>query len=264
MLIVLFILTLTQEKYLLIVSTREAIGMMMLFIVLFLAYLTINQMSFSGLDVFGQRKKIFYYMVDYSTVIVSAVLFLQLIFVFLLFPAIVSQTSMNPTLFEGQRVVVTHQRTQPNRFDVVVISIDREKLVGIYEIEDNDLWVKRVIGLPGEDISFVDGKLFVNQEEVYEAYLYNQHGLFYDQIYQDNHGVYHQFNTYTHNFELDEVMTIMGLDGFTIPEGYYLVLGDNRSNSKDSRHIGLIPEALIIGRCQYVIDSFFRWEKLGE
>ena len=131
---------------------------------------------------------------------------------FIITPVIVSGNSMKPNLNDGELLLVRkigYNEKTIKRFDIVVIKKDKEEII------------KRVIGLPGEHISYKNNKLYVNDKIVTEDYTHLD----------------------TKDFNLEEICTCS-----TIPEGKYLVLGDNRPISKDSRSIGLIDEKDIIGK----------------
>ena len=131
---------------------------------------------------------------------------------FIITPVIVSGSSMKPNFNDGELLLVRKIRYNEKtikRFDVVVIKKDKEEII------------KRVIGLPGEHISYKNNKLYVNDKLVQENYTYLN----------------------TKDFNLEEICTCS-----SIPEGKYLVLGDNRPISKDSRSIGLIDEKDIVGK----------------
>ncbi len=131
---------------------------------------------------------------------------------FIITPVIVSGNSMKPNLNDGELLLVKkigYNEKTIKRFDIVVIKKDKEEII------------KRVIGLPGEHISYKNNKLYVNDKLVTEDYTHLD----------------------TKDFNLEEICTCS-----TIPEGKYLVLGDNRPISKDSRSIGLIDEKDIIGK----------------
>lgn len=121
---------------------------------------------------------------------------------------IVSGESMNPTFWE-QEVVQVKEHHKPERFDVVVLHPPDNP---------NDLYLKRVIGLPGERIDYQDGQLFVNHEPIADEFAHK---------------------TDPFSWEL--------LSEEPIPTGCYFVLGDNRAVSKDSRIFGLVQEKQIIG-----------------
>lgn len=134
---------------------------------------------------------------------------------FIITPVIVSGNSMKPNLNDGELLLVRkigYNEKTIKRFDIVVIKKDKEEII------------KRVIGLPGEHISYKNNKLYVNDKLVTEDYTHLD----------------------TKDFNLEEICTCS-----TIPEGKYLVLGDNRPISKDSRSIGLIDENDIIGKAVF-------------
>ncbi|MEO1769972.1 signal peptidase I [Enterococcus sp. 665A] len=118
---------------------------------------------------------------------------------------------MTPTYWE-QEVVQVKAHRKPERFDVVVLHPPDAP---------NELYLKRVIGLPGERIDYQEGVLFVNHEIVNDAFAYRTEAFAWESI-----------------------------SGEPIPEGYYFVLGDNRTISKDSRIFGLVSEKQILGIVQ--------------
>ncbi|WP_207703743.1 signal peptidase I [Candidatus Enterococcus ferrettii] len=123
----------------------------------------------------------------------------------------VSGESMNPTYWE-QEIVQVKAHRKPERFDVVVLHPPDAP---------EELYLKRIIGLPGERINYQDGELFINHEIVSDAFAYR-----------------------TEDFNWDS------FSNQTIPENYYFVLGDNRTISKDSRIFGLVSEKQILGIVQ--------------
>ena len=147
-------------------------------------------------------------LIPYVIIIVVVVL----IRTFIATPVVVSGDSMKPNLQDGEMLIVRkigYKGKNIKRFDIVVVK------------EEKDEIIKRVIGLPGEHITYKSNRLFVNDREIEQNY------KFYS----------------TEDFNLEEVCTCR-----KIPEGKYLVLGDNRPVSKDSRIIGLIDEEDIMGK----------------
>lgn len=94
-----------------------------------------------------------------------------LIRTFVVTPVIVSGTSMNNTLKDGEILLLNKLDKKYERYDIVVFDYEDSKLV------------KRIIGLPGETVKYDDGKLYINGEETEDS-----------------------FATITHNFELSEVI----------------------------------------------------------
>lgn len=154
--------------------------------------------------------------------VLSYILVIILAFVIKMFvftPIRVNGDSMVPNLHDGDIMILNeigYYLNGVDRFDIVVVKTDDDKII------------KRVIGLPGETVKYVDNKLYINDQEVKEDF---QHEI-------------------THNFDLSEI------DVDIIPEGFYFVVGDNRGNSKDSRTIGLISKKQIMGKTSLVLYPF--------
>ena len=153
-------------------------------------------------------KKIIKELYPYAIIIIVVVLIRS----FIITPVIVSGKSMLPNFNDGELLLVRkigYNEKTIKRFDVVVIKKDKEEII------------KRIIGMPGEHISYKNNKLYINDELISEDYTHLN----------------------TKDFNLEEICSCS-----IIPEGKYLVLGDNRPISKDSRSIGLIDEKDIVGK----------------
>lgn len=136
---------------------------------------------------------------------------------FIITPIIVSGDSMKPNLHNKEILLerkIGYNSTSIKRFDIVVIKNDNEEII------------KRIIGMPGEHISYKNNKLYVNDKFMETNFNYRD----------------------TNDFNLEEICSCT-----SIPEGKYLVLGDNRPISKDSRIIGLVDEKDILGKAVYRI-----------
>lgn len=145
------------------------------------------------------------------------IIIVVLIRTFIITPILVSGDSMKPNLHSSDVLLIKkigYNRSTIERFDIIVIK------------EEKDEIIKRVIGMPGEHVSYKNNKLYVNDKVVTENF------KFYD----------------TKDFNLEEICKCKA-----IPSGKYLVLGDNRPISKDSRIIGLIDEKDIVGKAVYRI-----------
>ena len=200
---------------------------------------------------------------DYLSIFVWAIVFVYLLFILVAFPVTVTQNSMTPTVLDSEKLIVSAGHSNLQREDIVVFKIDSSKL-HVSSDYDDELWLKRVIGLPGDKIEFLDGVLYVNGEEYHEAYLYDEDGNFKKGTIA---GRNYDCKLDTNNKScktLSDVMALTGLSGDTIPEGYYLLLGDNRANSYDSWSIGLVPESLIIGKAMFVMNNLFEYRKIDK
>lgn len=129
---------------------------------------------------------------------------------------------MMPTLKDGNKLVVNkigYQLGALHRFDVIVFHANQR--------ED---YVKRIIGLPGDQIEYKGDRLYINGKEFDEPFL---------EPYRE--GIPGQ--------ELTGDFTLKELTGkTTVPEGKLFVMGDNRLESWDSRHFGFIPAKNVVGK----------------
>lgn len=129
--------------------------------------------------------------------------------------------SMLPTLNNGEYIIVNtweYQVEPVNRFDIIVF----RRLDGTY-------FVKRVIGLPGEEIAIINEKLHVNELVIEEPHIHEE---------------------YPHMIS-DFLLSYLSPQD-KISSNSYFVLGDYRSQSLDSRHFGFINESQIVGKVEIV------------
>ena len=131
--------------------------------------------------------------------------------------------SMNPTLTDGDRIVVWQLFYTPELFDVIVL-----------EHTDGNFHVKRVLGTPNDRVDYIDGELFINDELIDEEYIYDEPSV--------------------RGFILEQLCQFD--DCYVIPDGYFLVLGDYRNHSGDSRNYGLVHQSQILGRGVLRITPF--------
>lgn len=160
-----------------------------------------------------------------STLITVAVmlLVLKVIFYYVAEPFIVDGRSMDTTLQDGERLLMLKQN-EIERFDVVVFPSPTE---------DNKLYIKRVIGLPGDTIEYKGDQLILNGQAMTEPYLKELQ----DQTAGD----------FTYDFKLKDVT---GQE--KVPEGMCFVMGDNRRRSLDGRSFGFIKIEDIVGEADVV------------
>ncbi len=155
---------------------------------------------------------------EWVAVIVGAVVVALLIKTFVVQAFRIPSESMVPTLEMGDRVLVnklSYDAHDLNRGDVVVFERPDNLPAGPNEPKD---LIKRVIGLPGEQIVTRDGRVYIDGRLLEEPYL--------------------PPSTPTVGIE----------EELTVPEGEVLVLGDNRQNSSDGRVFGPVPTDSVIGR----------------
>nr|WP_269748827.1 signal peptidase I [Lysinibacillus timonensis] len=159
---------------------------------------------------------------EWTKALIIAFLIAVIIRYFLFTPIVVDGESMMPTLEDGDRMIVNkfgYMIGEPKRFDIVV-----------FHAPEGKDYIKRVIGLPGDNIEYKDDQLYINGQPISEPYL-------------DEYKAQLPKGNLTQDFTLQELNPTMEV----IPEGFVFVMGDNRRGSKDSRHIGLISTDEIIG-----------------
>ena len=159
-------------------------------------------------------------------------------------PTIVKQPSMFPTLKQNQRLILNRwgrtTNQMPQRGEIITFQAPSDKILTEDEYDSNnpvakyeddptnwfskfvfyvleinkESYIKRVVALPGEHVQIIDGKVYINGEELDEPYLQ------------------------------DGVTTTMGsglLSDFVVPENCVFAMGDNRDHSTDCREFGCIP-----------------------
>ena len=157
-----------------------------------------------------------------SLIYIIIIVIVIVIKMYVVSPVRVNGTSMNNTLEDKDIMVldkIGYRFNKIKRFDIVVIDLGKEKII------------KRVIGLPGEKIEYKNNVLYVNGKIVKENF---------------SHKVTEDFN-------------ISSLSSTTVPNNTYFVLGDNRTNSMDSRIIGFIPKNKILGHASLIIYPISRF-----
>ena len=162
------------------------------------------------------------------------IIVVMLIRTYLVTPVIVSGDSMYPTLKNNEVLLlskITYRVSDIERFDVVVINVNKDLPNGK---KLKTKIIKRVIGLPGEYIEYKNNTLYVDGKEL------------------DN-----EYNFETKDFSLEDISRHT-----KIPEDKYLVLGDNRSVSADSREIGLISKKDISGMAIFRIWPITKLSKV--
>ena len=198
---------------------------------------------------------------------------------FLYEPFKIPSSSMVPTLLVGDLILVNKftygirlpvlnkkviQINDPQRGDVMVFKYPRDM---------SQDYIKRVVGVPGDKITYANKRLTVNGVEVkYTAlddYLDDER-LVYNKQYQEGltgvtHRILNNERAPTLNpaevqqFPLKDESCTYTYDSFTcvVPKGNYFMMGDNRDNSLDSRYWGFVPDKNIVGK------AFFVWMNLG-
>ena len=202
-------------------------------------------------------------------------------------PFYIPSSSMEPTLLVGDRLFVTKYSygyskhsfpfsppllskrvmfNSPERGDVVVFKTPADNRTD---------YIKRLIGLPGDNIQFIDSNLYLNNSEVLKSRISLKSKIY---CGNDTIDVYKfeeklpngkSFHTvYLENY------TYQNSDVFTVPDNHYFFLGDNRDCSKDSRYlasVGYVHKDNLVGKARFIFFSsdtrigsifeFWKWHK---
>lgn len=157
--------------------------------------------------------------------------------------------SMKPTLIEGDRISV-NKMAYDLRIPFTTVSLYKiaDPARGDIAIFDSKAagkrLVKRVIGVPGDTVAMKNNRLYINGEAVnYQPLLVN------DQL--------ELLPGKTHLLRIESAnSSFANFDPVTVPADHYLMLGDNRDHSADSRVIGFAPRSEFVGRSRGVVVSF--------
>ncbi len=190
---------------------------------------------------------------------------------FFIQPFYIPSSSMEPNLLVGDRLFVTKYSygyskhsfpfsppifngrliaKEPKRGDVIVFKTPADNRTD---------YIKRLIGLPGDRIQFIDTNLYLNNSEVLKSKISNN-----DKIYCGNQNI--DVFTFEENLSSNKTYKTVYLkdssyqnsDIFIVPENYYFFLGDNRDCSKDSRYlssVGYVHKDNLVGKAQFIFFS---------
>jgi len=177
--------------------------------------------------------------IDYGLTALVAVALAIVVQSFLIKPYLIPSTSMANTLVPGQRVLVDrmvyHYRSV-HRGDIIVFRRPEPP---------HDVLIKRVVGLPGDLLSVRNGHLFINGVQQNEPFVDKVDGITEPTDPADPYA----------SAQPDAPWSLE--HPYRVPLGHYFVMGDNRTDSSDSRYWGTVPRANIIGR------AFFTYWPLG-
>lgn len=158
--------------------------------------------------------------------------------------------------------IVPHGRIfakMPKRGDVIIFK----------EPHTHRDYIKRLIGLPGDTVQMIGGRLFINNKPVERTYVTTETiedhdicGTYTRYLETLPNGVQHDI------YELSDTMQYDDTPPVTVPEGYFFAMGDNRDNSLDSRYFGVVPLENLTAKARFIWYSnngkahflkFWRW-----
>lgn len=206
-------------------------------------------------------------LVDYSRSFFPVLLFVLIIRSFVFEPFRIPSGSMMPTLLQGDFIFVKKysyglrlpvsetkvlETGAPERGDVIVFRLPQDPSVN---------YIKRVVGLPGDEVRYERHRLYINGEEI----PLEQH----PEATREDPRFVEQLGDREHEILITNASYMIRDGIYEVPEGQYFVMGDNRDNSRDSRFIDSIPESHLVGEAVLIwmhMDglSWPRWDRIGE
>ena len=196
---------------------------------------------------------------------------------FLFEPFKIPSGSMVPTLLIGDLILV-NKFTYGLRLPVINTKITEGKppqrgdvMVFRYPPKPSLDYIKRVVGVPGDEVAYLNKRLTINGQPVATSAMpefFDESTMRYFKQFEESLGS-HKHRTITDD---DRPAFIPGADDFPnrqncrysvegvvckVPEGHYFMMGDNRDNSLDSRYWGFVPDRNIVGK------AFFIWMNFG-
>ncbi|CAP42102.1 signal peptidase I [Bordetella petrii] len=221
--------------------------------------------------------------VEYAVSFFPVILFVFVLRSFVVEPFRIPSGSMLPTLQSGDLILVNKysygirlpiidkkvvEVGAPQRGDVVVFR---------YPVDPTVDYIKRIVGLPGDEVAYVDKKLYVNGQLVphqRDGEYFEPDRVSYIAQYKEKLG------DVSHDILLDEgksqiygpIWKFPGLSNCDyarngvrckVPEGHYFAMGDNRDNSADSRYWGFVPDANIVGKAFFIWMNFSDLSRIG-
>jgi len=222
---------------------------------------------------------------DWTAGLFPVILVVFLLRSFLFEPFKIPSGSMMPTLLTGDLILVNKftyglrlpvlntkvtDGTPPARGDVMVFR---------YPPKPSLDYIKRVVGLPGDEVAYLNKKLTVNGQPVNKDAVpdyFDEEAMRYLKQYSENLGTHQHriLNDDTRRAGISEVevMTFPNQDNCRysvegvvckVPAGHYFMMGDNRDNSLDSRYWGFVPDRNIVGRAFFVWMNFGNLGRIG-
>jgi signal peptidase I len=213
--------------------------------------------------------------IDYARSFFPVLLVVFLLRSFLFEPFRIPSGSLEPTLLMGDFILV-------NKFDYGFrLPVIHNKLAEHHTPQRGDImvfrwppnpavnFIKRVIGVPGDHISYINKELYINGNKIPQSYLKNS------MAQDENGGEWEAIEKQEdllgiqHHIFVDPARSSRDYKDIVVPDGMYFVMGDNRDDSADSRFWGFVPEANIVGKAVLIwlswdsVNKTIRWQRFG-
>lgn len=207
-------------------------------------------------------------LIEYSRSFFPVLLFVLIIRSFIFEPFRIPSGSMMPTLLQGDYIFVKKYSYglrwpvidkkffatgSPERGDVVVFRLPSDPSIN---------YIKRVVGLPGDTVTYRDHQLFINGQQMpltkHPDTRLQESGLIFIEVLDGRE----------HEIRISRPGSRAAESAYTVTEGHYFMMGDNRDNSQDSRYIGEIAETHLVGEAVRIwmhMDGLEwpQWSRIG-
>ena len=218
-----------------------------------------------------KKKKFLYIIYDNTKTLIGALIIAVLIRSLLFQPFYIPSSSMEPTLLVGDRIFVskytygyskhsfpfspniTNKRfftKSPNRGDLVVFKTPADNRTD---------YIKRLIGMPGDTIQFIDGELFINGKKILRKKTESRSIIRCGKFLLDTNIFIETLpNGLQHLVAYKKEGSLQNSKKYIVPTNYYFLLGDNRDCSKDSRYldsVGYVSRLNLVGKAQLIFFS---------
>ena len=222
-------------------------------------------LKFSKSEKYKHRPKVVQWSIELFPVLLLVLVFRGFIFE----PFRVPSNSMMPTLLTGDFILVNKfdyglrlpilnskiiDFSKPERGDVIVFRYPNYEHSAGYSGVD---FIKRVVALPGDTISYEKDQLTVNGESVEYRKIGSYQGVDSGKAMSGYRHIREKINEADHDILLHPLGNSRKISKTTVPEGHYFVMGDNRPHSSDSRFWGFVPESYILGKA---IAIWMHWD----
>ena len=220
---------------------------------------------------------------DWTAGLFPVIIIVFLLRSFLFEPFKIPSGSMIPTLLVNDLILVNkfHYGVRLPVLNIKVLdnhSPERgDVMVFRYPPKPSLDYIKRVVGVPGDEVAYLNKQLTINGKPLLKTPLpdfFDEDSLRYAKHFQETNGD----RTYGLLNDNDRPAFIAGADNFPfrenclyssegvvckVPEGQYFMMGDNRDNSLDSRYWGFVPEKNIVGKAFFVWMNFGNLKRIG-
>lgn len=202
--------------------------------------------------------------VEYARALFPVILIVLLLRSFVAQPYRVPTGSLEPTIMPGDFILVTQYSygLRTPLWNKEFLHLDEPKVGQIalfhWPVNTNITFVKRVIGVPGDRISYINKVFYINGKEAKQTYIGNAQMLKDEGGYVPAKEYEETINGIKHFIYVDPKLPPQNFTNLLVPKGEYFMSGDNRDASNDSRSWGFVPENLLIGEARMV---FFSWNK---